>query len=148
MHKVKKFSSEKGFALVVTLSLMVLLGILAVSLLTLSSISLRNSSQSTALHEARANARMGLLLALSRLQEEAGDDRRVTAAADIKMMNPDGTPNTNSHESRYWTGVWSDPSPTNEIYTKTPTAQFRRWLVSGDPVSLVQRQLYLPPDDN
>jgi len=37
---------ERGFALVVTLSLMILLTIIAVGILTLSTISLRSSSQS------------------------------------------------------------------------------------------------------
>lgn len=123
-------SRHRGFALIVTLSLMVLLAILSVGLLSLSSIALRSSSQAKADSEARAYARMGLMIALGRLQEMAGDDRRVTAAADLGM-NP-----SSSHGSRYWTGVWSNPAAASEIYTSTPKARFEGWLVSGDKALL------------
>ena len=123
-------SRQRGFALIVTLSLMVLLAILSVGLLSLSSIALRSSSQAKAESEARAYARMSLMIALGRLQEMAGDDRRVTAAAELGM-DP-----LSSHGSRYWTGVWSNPSTASEIYTSTPKAQFEGWLVSGDRANL------------
>lgn len=73
---------RSGFALVTTLSLMILL---AIGMLSLSRISLRSSSQGKAQAEARANARMALMLAPGKLQEMTGDDRRVTAAADLGM---------------------------------------------------------------
>jgi hypothetical protein len=75
--------TQTGFALVVTLSLMILLTILAVGLLTLSSVSLRVSSQEEAMATARANARMALILALGELQLQTGLDTRVTARADV-----------------------------------------------------------------
>jgi type II secretory pathway pseudopilin PulG len=56
-----------GFTLVVTLSLMILLTVIAVGLLTLSSISLRSSAQTQALATARANARLALALAIGDL---------------------------------------------------------------------------------
>ena len=73
----------RGFALVITLMLMVLLTILALGLLGLSSISLRTSGHSEALAAARANARLSLALAIGQLQKQAGCDTRVTARADI-----------------------------------------------------------------
>ena len=54
----------RGFALVVSLSLMVLLTVLAVGLLSLSTISLRSTSRGEAVAVARANARMALSLAI------------------------------------------------------------------------------------
>lgn len=76
-------SRTHGFALVVTLSLMILLTVIAVGLLTLANISLRTSSQGEAMATARANARMSLILAIGELQRQAGPDTRVTARADI-----------------------------------------------------------------
>ncbi len=104
---------------------MILLSILALGMLGLSSVALRNTSQGKAEAEARANARMGLLCAISRLQELAGDDRRVTAAADLVMDE------SSTHGSRHWTGVWSNANDASEIYAKTPEARFDGWLVSG-----------------
>ncbi len=64
-----------GFALVVTLSLMVLLTLLAVGLLSLSAVALRGSSQGEAMALARGNARLAMMLALGELQKHAGPDR-------------------------------------------------------------------------
>ena len=63
MHK------SRGFALVVTLSLMILLTLIAVGLLTLSSIALRSSSEESAMATVRANARLAMMLALGDLQK-------------------------------------------------------------------------------
>ncbi|MEO5917704.1 MAG: hypothetical protein ABIS50_25965 [Luteolibacter sp.] len=120
---------QPGFALIVTLSLMILLTVIAVGLLTLSSISLRSSSQGNAMAVARANARVALMLAIGDLQKNAGPDQRVTARADVideKIANP------------RLTGVWDswEIKPTTQAsdYVKTARdGRFRSWLVSGDP---------------
>lgn len=57
---------------------MVLLTVLAVGLLTLSTVSLRTSAQGNDLAIARANARLGLLLALGNLQKHAGPSSKLT----------------------------------------------------------------------
>ena len=57
---------------------MILLTIIAVGLLSLSAVSLRSSSQSTAYAEARANARLALMIAIGELQRQTGLDTRVT----------------------------------------------------------------------
>ncbi|MCU0749601.1 MAG: hypothetical protein MUF13_08660, partial [Akkermansiaceae bacterium] len=78
----------KGFALVVTLSLMILLTIIAVGLLTLSSVSLRAAGQGEAMATARNNARLALMLALGDLQKSLGPDKAVSATSGILAAAP------------------------------------------------------------
>lgn len=124
----------RGFALVVTLSLMILLTVIAVGLLTLSSISLRSSSQGDATATARANARMALMIALGELQKEAGPDQRITARAEILDAKPD-TPVVDNVEQMHWTGVWkTGDKPAEEQRTASMgsnRAQTAKWLVSN-----------------
>jgi Tfp pilus assembly protein PilX len=131
--------ASRGFALVVTLSLMVLLAILALGLLSLSSISMRAASVGQARATARANARMALMLAIGELQKSAGPDQRVTAAADILPAA-----NAAAAGRAHWTGVWDtseyDPS---EPDTKT----FVRWLVSGAPTDIADAKSTPGTDD-
>ena len=72
-----------GFALIVTISLMVVLSLLGVGLLALSSLSLRTAAQSEAMSRARANARLALMMAIGDLQKKAGPDQRATAPANL-----------------------------------------------------------------
>lgn len=58
---------RRGFALVVTLLLMILLTVIAVGLPSLSSISQRSSSQGEAMQSASANARLALMLAIGQM---------------------------------------------------------------------------------
>ena len=120
---------SRGFALVVTLSLMILLTIIAVGLLTLSSISLRASSQGNSTAKARANARLALMLALGDLQKHLGPDRAITAPSEI-LATP-----TTSIAKPNTTGVWEswwDFNPNGAPdYGSEKTSRFRRWLVSS-----------------
>lgn len=77
-----KVSSEKGFALISTLSIVVLLSLLAVGLLSLSSVSIRNTGLSSS-DQAQKNAQLALIEALGQLQKTSGPDMRVTASADL-----------------------------------------------------------------
>ena len=88
-----------GFALVVTLSLMILLTIIAVGLLSLSAVTLRSSSQGVAQAEAQANARLALMLAIGELQKQLGPDQRVSANGAILATTTVQHPN--------WAGVWN-----------------------------------------
>lgn len=137
-----KFHStgRKGFALVVTLSLMILLSLLAVGLLSLSVVSLRSSSQEIAQAEARANARLGLMIAIGELQKHMGPDRRISARAEILDANP-GTEETDGVSNPHYLGVWdswdswlTDKKGTLSIKdTYKPgrdPSLFRSWLVS------------------
>ena len=136
IRDLRNYKGSRGFALVVTLSLMVLLTILAVGLLSLSSIALRQPGLNSAQASARANAWLGLQLALAELQKNAGDDRRVTANGSIM---------TGAQQPEVM-GVWKSWSPK---FSKTPTASapdyadrkknnFMRWMVSGNEVDLTK----------
>jgi hypothetical protein len=78
--------AKQGFALVVPLPLMILLTVIAVGLLTLSTISLRASSQGEAAAAARANTRMALMTAIGELQRELGLDSRISAPQDFGLL--------------------------------------------------------------
>jgi len=123
--------ARRGFALVVTLSLMILLTVVAIGLLSLSSISLRSSSISSAQQKAQANARLALMLALGELQKELGPDQRISVPGSQLLADTDIT------GPKHWTGVyesWKGASwpfaTSEEIRPESPT--FRRWLISGD----------------
>ena len=70
---------SRGFALVATVSMMVLLTLVAIAMLSLSTIEQRSSGggSNEADRMARANARMALMIALGELQKAAGPDQRV-----------------------------------------------------------------------
>ena len=74
-----------GFALVATVSMMVLLTLVAIAMLSLSTIEQRSSGggANEADRMARANARMALMMALGELQKAAGPDQRVSATATL-----------------------------------------------------------------
>jgi hypothetical protein len=97
---------SRGFALVITLSLVVLLVVIAVGLLSLSAISLRASGASDAMAVARSNARLSVGLALGQLQLLAGQDTRITASSQVlDAGNPVAT-----GVWRSWEGSNHDPS--------------------------------------
>jgi hypothetical protein len=137
--------SSRGFALVVTISLMVLLMVLGVGLLSLSAIALRSSSQGNAADEAQANARLALLIAIGELQKEMGPDMRVSAEAALFDQSEDSAEIDGVEQSRWlasydaW-GNWLNAEYTRpdgggtlqiqDTYTPQRKAMFRRWLVS------------------
>ncbi len=120
---------SQGFALVVTLSLMILLTIIAVGLLTLSTVTLRTSNKEADLIIARSNARLGMMMALNQLQSALGPDQRVTAPADLKLP---------SAASPKWIGVYGNEEDAD--YSQKPSAipsqpykpTLLNWLVSGN----------------
>lgn len=113
MKPTLKTQNREGFALVVTISMMVLLTIVVVATLSLSAITLRAVDKDAAQAVARANARLALMIAIGQLQKEAGPDQRVTATAEVEEA--DANP--------YWTGVWHAGKNSRN---STPV-----WLVSG-----------------
>lgn len=138
-RKPTRVAYPEGFALVVTLSLMILLTVIAVGLLSLSAISLRSSATGEARARATANARMAVMLAIGELQKETGDDRRITADASIFP----------SARQSHLVGTWSswapgfdkNPDQSAPDYSKPKTDLFRSWLVSApDPTVLKKKE--------
>ncbi|MGJ8725160.1 MAG: type IV pilus modification PilV family protein [Roseibacillus sp.] len=72
-----------GFSLIVTVTIMILLSLIAVGLLSLSTTTLRASTSTNAQTEARNNARLAAQLAISQLQGLSGLDTRITASAKL-----------------------------------------------------------------
>lgn len=131
---VRKNQHKAGFAIIVTVSILVLLAVVAVGLLTLSTVTVRAAQRGDATSIARANARLALTLAIGELQKHAGPDQSITARANIVGAN---VPNPQV------TGVWSSweikatepPSPA-EFETDARHQKFRSWLVSStDPTA-------------
>jgi hypothetical protein len=120
----KQASRDRGFALIVTISLMVLLTIIAVGLLSLSAVNLRTASQGKAMAAAQANARLALIVALGELQRQVGPDQRITASAEVL-----GESSSVVHPA--WVGVWDSNVRGRPDYTPGRPQSFRRWLVSG-----------------
>jgi len=135
---LRRKKSDLGFALIATISVLVLLALVAVGLLSLSSVSMRASSVDSDQLEARANARMALMLAIDELQKSAGDDRRITADGSILSASA-SSPNA--------IGVWESWSPkladnpqgSSPDYDQEKQDRFLRWLVSGNEVDLVDQ---------
>jgi len=118
---------------VATVSMMVLLTLVAIAMLSLSTIEQRSSGggSNEADRMARANARMALMIALGELQKAAGPDQRVSATATIlgSATNPHANGTEAQDGRRHWVGVWdtsgySPADPDNKTFV--------RWLVSGD----------------
>ncbi|MCW1887538.1 hypothetical protein OKA04_22570 [Luteolibacter flavescens] len=95
-HDLLSRAVARGFALPVVLLLMVVLAVLALGLMTLSTVSLRAATAETDRQVARANARLALSLALGQLQKAAGPDQRISAPA--TLLSED------AHPAK--TGIW------------------------------------------
>lgn len=110
-------AGKRGFALLITITLVALLVLVLVSLAMLSRVETQVAANSQQLSLARQNALLGLNIALGRLQELAGPDQRVTATADI-VAGRDST-------KMRWVGVWNVDA-SHVSYGKNTG-----WLVSG-----------------
>jgi hypothetical protein len=110
--KISKRKVPSGFALIATLMMMILLVIIAVGLLGLSTIELRKTGNGNALERARANARMGLMIALGELQGNLGPDQRVSADARVAY---DGT---GDPEHPHWVSVWKSTQKDGKPWIK------------------------------
>ena len=107
--KITAGRGRKGFSLITTVTILVLLSLIAVGLLSLSAVTVRSSTAELAQLEARANARLALMVAIGELQMNLGPDQRVSAEAGILDEDPDplGGQGIQGVEHPYWVGVWS-----------------------------------------
>ena len=126
-------SARRGFSLVITITMMVLLAVLAIGLLGLSTIALRSGSHDQLRQAARHNARMSMALAIGELQRLAGPDQRITAPAavldaDPQSIEPDAV--SRPHLVGVWRGWRNDPESVED-----PAPHKDRdlvgWLASG-----------------
>lgn len=117
---------RKGFALIATISTMVLLLTIALALLSLSTLSIRDSNQQRAEQEAQSNARLSLMLAIGKLQKHVGPDTRITASSSVIDDNL---------IQRHLTGVWNtrafDPASPISLDKADKNSEFITWLSSG-----------------
>lgn len=132
---------SKGFALIVTLSLMILLTVIAVGLLSLSSVALRSSSQNQAIAEARANAKLSLMLAIGDLQKQLGHDNRISVTSDqvISQAGLSGDLLQKHYVGAYMSwgaGVEDRPGP-----------EFLQWFSSSTPANLKNKDWILSPPE-
>jgi hypothetical protein len=134
----KTRSHPRGFALIVTLSLMILLTVIAVGLLSLSSISLRSSTQADAMQSARANARLALMLAIGDLQKQLGPDTRISATADQIAATTDPSVSITPQPQRQWAGAYK-AWPAGLPSAARPEPEFLQWFVSGNPTSITNK---------
>lgn len=139
---------KNGFAIVATLMIMILLTVLAFAMMSLSTTTTRSSNITGGMAEAKANARMALMIAIGELQRHTGADTRITAPAETVEA---GAPSL--------TGVWRSWEGTNHDSTGRPITpdyavktsreadggRFLTWLVSGAQVG--QEPLSPAPSD-
>ena len=125
-------AGRKGFALVLSLTVMSLLVLVILSLAGFLAIETRLAESGMQLTRARLNAVMSGRLALAHLQQEAGPDQRSTATGELAGIPPvaslpspwplSTTPANRVSQGRsLWTGVWRSDVPDQ------PPA----WLISG-----------------
>ena len=138
---------KHGFALVASLTLMMLLTLLAVGVMAMASSQNRIAMQTALQAEARQQALVGLDAAIGELQMALGPDRRVTASSAIVSEEAGSVP---QHILGVWDS-WSGPiygkpldgkgGDIRSTYEKGRPSMFRRWLISSrQPGELSQFQ--------
>jgi Tfp pilus assembly protein PilV len=128
--------SQAGFTLVITISLLVLLTLVAIGLLSLSGVTIRHATQGNAMQEARANARLAMLLALGDLQKTLGPDQRISFTAD-QLVGTTAAAVTTNNGQKHFTGAYRSWESTAVNRPATPV--FLQWFVSGQRGDVLNR---------
>ncbi len=137
--------TRSGSTLVLTLLVVSLLLVLVLAFVAQARVELRNVLRHQELLQARANARMGLHLAIGKLQEALGPDTRVSATAAIGSVGDPNVPDNGVRVpvdgTRHWTGVWGNaanprnaalPGDDSKASFEPEVPVLLNWLVSGN----------------
>ncbi|HEY9250843.1 MAG TPA: hypothetical protein VIO38_17000 [Rariglobus sp.] len=132
---------QRGFALLITITLLAFLVLLLVSLASLTRVETQVASNSQQSAQARQNALMALNIALGELQKYTGPDQRTTARSDMDPSLANTTTASGRWLGAYGNGAAADyaeapSSVSTTIVTaangKGSTARLLNWLVSGN----------------
>lgn len=120
-------SRRRGFALLITITLVAFLVLILVTLASLTRVETTVASNSQQLAMARQNALTALNIALGELQKYAGPDQRATTRADIAATGP-------ANGTRQWTAVWGNANnpQSNTVANLSSAPVLLQWLVSGN----------------
>lgn len=150
-------SRTKGFALLITVTLLAFLVLLLVSLASLTRVETQVASNNQNLAQARQNALMAMNIALGELQKYTGPDQRTTARSDM-----DATLSNTTTASGRWLGAYGNGAEAD--YTMAPTAisnavvaasdsrgsqaKLLNWLVSGNESTTFDPATQVGPKGN
>ncbi|MEY4924630.1 MAG: hypothetical protein RL598_1149, partial [Verrucomicrobiota bacterium] len=93
-------AQQRGFALIITLTLLALLALTVFALSALNRVSAQIATIAGYQVQARQNALLGLNLGLGELQQQAGDDARLTGMAGLTGISA-----LAANSTRHWCGV-------------------------------------------
>lgn len=129
----KHICGGRGFALIASLTLLMLLGMIAMGILSVVMSQNRVATQVALAAEARQQALMGLDAAIAELQVQLGPDQRVSASSGILSEN--------SRDPQHILGVWDSWSAPiygsingrriSSTYGAGRRSMFRKWLISS-----------------
>ena len=92
--------------MIAAIAVLILLTLVGMAFLSVTAVVVKTSRSDWAMEEARANARMGLMIAMGELQREMGPDQRVSATAEILDRNPE-TLEIDGVEHPHWLAPYS-----------------------------------------
>jgi hypothetical protein len=138
-------ASRRGFALLITITLLAFLVLLLVSLASLTRVETQVAGNSQQVAQARQNALLALNVALGQLQKYAGPDQRVTARADLGDASNLNSVAVPADGKRQWVGVWGNG---NAPSANTGAPVLLNWLVSGNEGASFDATSGAPPYSN
>ena len=143
-----KAGSDSGFVLISTLLLMALAVLIIVAMFVSAQLDLRTVDSAVKVAQSRANARLGLEMAIADLQRSAGPDQAATAPASTLDTDPDTLVIDGVDPQRTrWVGVYptvNRDDPSFPVYENPEDLEDLRAAVEPNPVWLVSNET--PPN--